>query len=207
MVLSSKQTDIIRWQPLACASKNLDKWSNSVSFIGAWCDRTPLHIRLCSALPAHPWERQHRRNNPHWGRARPCRRVHWWVMCLYKKIPTPFDTKRIFFTSSFILRIGQSVFTNHDVLIKLVFFLFFSSLQVKLHHDQLKHSEMFLEQMVSERPEGDRGSVLFSNLLHHFGEHTFETFHLVWPSEQSVSRKTNVEWADCGIPQHRDWNS
>ena len=52
---------------------------NPFLFRGAGCDCTALHIRLCSALPAHPGERQHRGNDPHRGRTRPCCRVHRWV--------------------------------------------------------------------------------------------------------------------------------
>lgn len=45
-------------------------------FPGAGCDRSSLHLRLCSALLAHPGEWQHRRNDPHRGRTRPSGRVH-----------------------------------------------------------------------------------------------------------------------------------
>lgn len=49
--------------------------------LGAGCDCSSLHIRLCSTLLAHPREWQHCRNNPHRRRTRSCGRVHWWVSC------------------------------------------------------------------------------------------------------------------------------
>lgn len=54
---------------------------------GAGCDRSSVHVGLCSALPAHPGERQHRRNHSDGGRKRPCSRVHRCVShCVFQQI-------------------------------------------------------------------------------------------------------------------------
>lgn len=75
IIKQTRFTALKKWLVVACALPQ----SAIFLCLGAGCDRSSLHIRLCSTLPAHPRERQHRRNNPHRRRARSCCRVHWWV--------------------------------------------------------------------------------------------------------------------------------